>query len=360
MPLIKSTLKLGNNTPSGHDNIVIEGEFVGNLIPDVTGTYDIGSPTKFWNNLYVANLKTNITNRSVIFSDHGTLTGSNTVFIEGNAGFKRMSIGTSSYYGKLSIYDSSPAPYQSGASYFGNQANYQLNVLGGNVSGWGSGISFGYTNTVGASIIQKNVGNGNQSDLLFLTKEDTVVGNDPTLRMVMRYDGKVGIGNTFIPYGKLSVYDQSIDVAADPTVTTNYHLGLYGTAIVGKQMGISFGTTGLVGSAIVHKNTGVNNEGELIFYTQESGVVHPQMTIKSDGRVGINVEDPFADLEVEGKVGISNTTNGGELQFQYTLEAAAPFYNYPSNTTEIGRIRFGNKTHTQASVYGVADENPAW
>ena len=75
------------------------------------------------------------------------------------------------------------------------------------------------------------------------------------------------------------------------------------------------------------------------------------MTIKSDGKVGINVEDPFADLEVEGKVGISNTTNGGELQFQYTKILVALSTTTPSTPQNlVGYALVMKPTHKQVST----------
>lgn len=352
MPLIKSTLKIGNTSATGHDHITIEGEFVGNLVPNTTSIYNLGEASKMWDSLYIANIHTNIPNKQILFSDNGEITGSNTIYFEGNTGYKRVSIGTTSSFGKLAVFDSSPAPYQSGVSYFGNQANYQLNVMGGNATGWGSGISFGHTSTVGASIIQKNMGLGNQSDLLFLTKENTVVGDDPTPRVIMKYDGRVIIGDWYggTTSAKLSVVESTLNPLDSLTTVSNYHLGLYGNANVGDAMGISFGTVTLVGSAIAHKNTGVNNEGELAFHTNHAGTVSEKMVIKSDGKIGIGLNDPSTDLEVEGTIGVSGQSHGGELEFRLNGNNAI-------NTQELGRIRFGNDLATQGSVYGVASEN---
>jgi anti-sigma-K factor RskA len=43
---------LGDNTD---DSITVSGEFISDLKPDVTNTYDLGSSTQRWRNLYVAN-----------------------------------------------------------------------------------------------------------------------------------------------------------------------------------------------------------------------------------------------------------------------------------------------------------------
>ena len=75
MPLIKSTLKLGDNSSNAHDHITVNGEFVGNLIPNTDASFDIGSTSKTWNNLYVANLRTNIANKRVLYSSNGTISG---------------------------------------------------------------------------------------------------------------------------------------------------------------------------------------------------------------------------------------------------------------------------------------------
>lgn len=257
MPLISSTLKIGNNAHNSHDNIMVEGEFVGNLIPNTTLTYDIGSTSKFWNNLYINNITTSITSRQILYSESGVVTGSSTLVFEGNgSALKRMSLGTSGFYGKFCIYDSSPAPVQAGTPYYGNTSNYQLNIAGGNATGWSTGISFGYMADVGASIIQKNVGSYSQSDLLFLTKSSSVSGVDPEVRM----------------------------------------------------------------------------------------------TLKSDGKLGIGVEEPFANLEVLASVGISNVNTGGELQFRKNGITA-------TNTQDIGHIRFGTDSYTQSSVFSNATEN---
>ena len=355
MPLIKSTLKIGDNSPTGHDHITVEGEFVGNLIPNANATYDLGSSTKAWDNLYVASLQTNIPNKHLIYSDGGVLTAS---VLSQDSG--KVSLGITTYSsGGFLIHNASSWPAQG----LGSIASYQLVLTGNTLTGRGVGIGLGSLTNVGASITYTDRGTNSIGDLSFYTKESTSSGAAPTLRMIMKYDGKVGIGNSAQPYGKLSVNDYAVNALADETDTTNYHLGLYGSTASSQGIGISFGTVNYVGSAIIHKNSvGTPNAGDLLFYTKDTttGSLNPQMIIKSNGYVGINVEDPFADLEVEGRVGISNTTNGGELQFQYTLDAGNPFYNYPFNTTELGRIRFGNETYTQASIYGVADENPAW
>ena len=360
MPLIKSTLKLGDNSSNAHDHITVNGEFVGNLIPNTDASFDIGSTSKTWNNLYVANLRTNIANKRVLYSSNGTISGIDELQYEG-APYHRFALGTAgNYYGKLAVLDGNPAPFVNGVSYVHDVDYYQLNIMGNANTNYGSGVSFGSSSYVGASIVQKNVGSNNMSDLLFYTKKTT--SGNPTLSVSLKSDGRVIIGNWVgaIPTATLTVRDHTKDPVSNVSAANNYHIGVYLTSSVGSSGGISFGSENFVGSAIVHTNTNGNNEGELTFYTKGSGVVHPQMTIKSDGKVGINVEDPFADLEVEGKVGISNTTNGGELQFQYTQNSGSPFYNYPFNTTELGRIRFGNETNTQASIYGVATENPAW
>lgn len=341
MPLIKSTLKIGDNSSNGHDHITVEGEFVGNLIPNVTSTYNLGSTAKSWDNLYVANIQTNITDKQMVFSDGGVLSGSSMTHDNG-----KVSLGSPAYSGGVLINNASVWPRNG----LGSIANYQLMLTGSTNTNRGVGIGFGTATNVGASISFEDKGTNSIGDLLFYTKESTSGGATPLLRMVMRYDGKVGVGNLYTPYGKLSVYDPNINPLSSVTTTTNYHLGLYGTAVVGNSIGMSFGTTTLVGSAIVHKNTGINNEGELQFYTNNAGAVDPHLIIKSDGKVGVNVEDPYAELEVQGTLGLSDTTNGGNIEFRYNG-------NNASNTQELGRIRFGNDTTTQASVYGVASEN---
>lgn len=341
MPLIKSTLKIGDNSSSGHDHITVEGEFVGNLTPNVSTTYNLGSPTKLWDNLYVSNVQTSITDKQIVFSDGGVLSGSSMTHDNG-----KVSLGSSAYSGGLLVHNAGVWPRNG----LGSIANYQLMLTGSTNTNRGVGIGFGTATNVGASISFEDKGGNSIGDLLFYTKQSTSGGATPLLRMVLRYDGKVGVGNLYTPYGKLSVYDSNINPLSSVTTTTNYHLGLYGTAVVGNSIGMSFGTTTLVGSAIVHKNTGINNEGELGVYTNHAGTVSEKMVIKSDGKIGIGLNDPSTDLEVEGTIGVSGQTHGGELEFRLNG-------NNATNTQELGRIRFGNDLATQGSIYGVASEN---
>jgi hypothetical protein len=50
---ISGNLSLGNNTS---DNINALGVFTSNLIPGTTNTYNLGSPSNYWNNLYINNV----------------------------------------------------------------------------------------------------------------------------------------------------------------------------------------------------------------------------------------------------------------------------------------------------------------
>lgn len=347
MPLIKSTLKIGNTSATGHDHITIEGEFVGNLVPNTTSTYNIGEVSKVWDNLYVSDIHTNISNKQVVYSNGGVLTGDTKMVF--NSGTNRLAVGSSGNYGTVSAYSGSSQPYLDRDDH----DDYQLNAMGHSTIGYSSGLSFGNVSSVSASIIQRNTGNFGQGDLIFYTKEDNTSHTvDPQQRVIMKYDGRVIIGNWYggTTSAKLSVVEPTINPLDSLTTVSNYHLGLYGNANVGDAMGISFGTVTLVGSGITHKNTGNNNEGELGFYTNHAGTVSEKMVIKSDGKVGIGLNDPSTDLEVEGTIGVSGQSHGGELEFRFNGNTA-------TNTQEIGRIRFGNDLATQGSVYGVASEN---
>ena len=347
MPLIKSTLKIGNTSATGHDHITIEGEFVGNLVPNTTSTYNLGEASKVWNNLYIANIHTNIPNKQVVYSNGGVLTGDTKMVF--NSGTNRLAVGSSGNYGTVSAYSGSSQPYLDRDDH----DDYQLNAMGHSTIGYSSGLSFGNASSVSASIIQRNTGNFGQGDLIFYTKEDNTSHTvDPQQRVIMKYDGRVIIGDWYggTTSAKLSVVESTLNPLDSLTTVSNYHLGLYGNANVGGAMGLSFGTVTLVGSAIVHKNTGVNNEGELAFHTNHAGTVSEKMVIKSDGKIGIGLNDPSTDLEVEGTIGVSGQSHGGELEFRLNG-------NNATNTQELGRIRFGNDLATQGSIYGVASEN---
>ena len=350
MPLIKSTLKIGDNSSNAHDHITVDGEFVGNLIPNANASFDIGSSTKVWNNLYVANISTNIANKYLLYSSNGTISGIQQLQYEGSP-YHRFALGTGgNYYGKLAVLDGHSAPFQSYVSNVDSPANYQLNVMGNANNGWASGISLGSSSYVGASIVQYNADSNNTTDLLFYTKK-TTLGN-PTLSMSLKTDNRVIIGDWFggTPTATLTVRDHTKDPLANISAVDNYQFGVYLPVNVGSSGGISFGSENFVGSSIVHTNTNGNNEGELSFYTKDNGVFDVSMIIKATGEVGIGVTDPFADLEVEGTLGVSNSFDGGSIEFR--MNGATP-----SNTQELGRVRFGADSNTQASVYGVANEN---
>ena len=94
---------------------------------------------------------------------------------------------------------------------------------------------FGSSSYVGASIVQKNVGSNNMSDLLFYTKKTT--SGNPTLSVSLKSDGRVIIGNWVgaIPTATLTVRDHTKDPVSNVSAANNYHIGVYLTSSVGSS-----------------------------------------------------------------------------------------------------------------------------
>jgi len=88
------------------------------------------------------------------------------------------------------IYD----PSKNVFSDVGIWTNYHLLLEGGTSTNDGIGLGFINDDSIGASIIYKDLGTEAKGELQFYTKENTDHMGDPTQRMVITYDGKIGMG----------------------------------------------------------------------------------------------------------------------------------------------------------------------
>ena len=179
-------------------------------IPSSTNTYDLGSSSYYWNNGYLTTINNTIINTTTINKTGGDLTLQNTT--SGNiilSPYSYVGIGTATPASLVHIKSDSI----DALSNVGLSANYLLCLHRNDTTNdKGIGLCFSATSSIGtnigASIICKRIGSNACSELQFYTKTSTTVDIAPTQKMVIKYDGKVGI-NTTAPDKMLEINDAS-------------------------------------------------------------------------------------------------------------------------------------------------------
>ena len=193
-----------------------------------------------------------------------------------------------------------------------NQYRFPLKlVLNDNIGGLWQGTGVGMKFHLNASdanfdtaeiiSIAKTAG-VNNGDLAFRTAKAGILATQLTIDS----DGKVGIGEVN-PDQKLNITQTEDILTANQyrfplkLVLNDNSGGLWQGTGVGMKFHINasdanFDTAEIISIA---KTAGVTN-GDLAFKTAKAGVLSTQLTINSDGKVGIGTENPAYKLDVEG------------------------------------------------------------
>jgi len=255
---------------------------------------------------------------------------------------ERMSIGTPSFNAKLQIHDSiAPDPQTD----VGNMSYYQLGISGTQSSNRGVGIAMGDPNNVGASIVFTDLGGESKGNLSFYTKNSTVTGAAPEERMVIRYDGNVGVGvsnpqSTFEVAPSVGLSNNSTDAGAfNFSVDTN-------TPTANSTLGtINFGSIAYKNAYIQTVNptawrlftdNGGNHHQEMNFYATAQDGWNAELIVNMNADTGVTIQKGLdvtlnasfgADVNVTGDITanrVNGTTNvvGGALISNSTVTAA--------------------------------------
>lgn len=348
---IDGNVELGSDDA---DTVLVNADFISDLTPDVAGTYSLGEVGKEWNNVFANYLYgdgSNITNLPLTPS--GGVSGS-IQYNDGSGGFdgisrfafdptnERMSIGTPSFGAKLQVHDSLEPDPQDG---LGDISYYQLGISGSQSAGEGVGIAMGDLNNVGASIVFTDRGAESQGDLSFYTKSSPNRGDAPIERMVIRYNGNVGVGVS----NPLSKFEVSPSVglsnnASDGgdfnfSVTTN-------TPGANSTLGtINFGSSSYKNAAIetvnptawrLYSDNGGNHHAEMNFYATRENGWNRELVANLDADFGLTLEGGLSvsdnstfltDLNVVGTLTANVVTGtsqvvGGSVTSNSTITAA--------------------------------------
>ena len=159
----------------------------------------------------------------------------------------------------------------------GNAANYHLRLEGATTDGHGVGISFGNSRNSGASIIFEDTAGNAVGDLEVYTKNNTNMDGDPEQRMIIKSDGKIGIGED----------GSSYDFAPDAL------LEIYGTTT---QLKLS-------NNAADYSTLGVGTNGDLTITTVDAAAGAANFVVVADGAVDIDAN--AGALSLDGSTGIN-------------------------------------------------------
>jgi hypothetical protein len=219
-----------------------------------------------------------------------------------------------------------------------------------------SGVTGTFSGAVSASSFTGD-GSGLTNIANGVNKQVQYNNNGELAGSVMYYDntqGRLTIG-TSASFGKLAVYDTTPYPSLDYGSHANYQINVMGTDdTTTRGAGISMGGISNVGVSLVQEIVGLNSQSDFVIRTKDSttNAVDPveRLRVKHDGKVGVGVSDPYADMEVSGTLGLSSSTSGGQVEFRKNGSTA-------TNAQDLGHISFGTDLATQASVFSSATEN---
>jgi hypothetical protein len=274
-------------------NITDTGTVVSvNSNTSVTGSFTVitGSAVE----LQVTNTGVNI--GSALTDSHiisGSLTvNPNGLFVSGSG---NVGIGTTSPAQKLQI--NGPLALSNLAEDFTTNQEYAYPIVyAGNLSGLGNGELVIQPRTTATRSIR------------FVTRASGAVsGTNPDTRMIIRWDGNVGIGTTS-PSEKLEVQDGYL---------STYHNANVNDAGYGIQFYTNGGGSKNSLASIVLSQVGTARTGNLLFLTSNAGAPAERMRLTSGGNVGIGTTSPGSTrLAVRGS---SGGTDAGESLISATL-----------------------------------------
>jgi len=289
------------------DTITTTGRFSSSLLPSAASTYDLGSASYSWANIYVDSIKAKTSfNLSIVPSS-------------GNVG-----IGTSSPVRKL-------------------------DVLGS------TGIGIGTTTAGDAMIVSSkgNVGIGSSVPISLLdvnSKLNVLSGGNVGIGIVVpayKLDVAGDINSTGTIYGNISASSGSSSLAS-LTVTGN-------TALATTSGNVGIGTSVVTGGRAVIKGAGTSTGVGL--QTQDSSG-NAKVTILDNGNIGVGSTIPVYNVDVNGSlratsligpvtgsVAFNNLTTGTNSQAAMTLDTGSSL-----NYTNSGTI---NASSLQSSTWAV-------
>ena len=200
-----------------------------------------------------------------------------------------------------------------------------------------------------------------QTGLAFETGGATSTGNlDPTTRMVIDHNGKVGIGTNapekylHMQHGSTNAFTPSNDSWHSVIVHNNASATTNTAGIAFEVSGSAYHGNAGTGIAAVKNGTNSDYGADLVFITRpQSAVAAERMRIMDDGKVGIGTPIPAALLHIKGtgdavRVESTNTGVGGA---QMDL---LHFTTSPADGDIHGSINFGGYTSGTSSAYGSA------
>jgi hypothetical protein len=331
------TLTLGTTTTT----IVFNGttDILTNLIPNTTGTYNLGSGTKYWNNGYVNTIYSTTVNTGTVSGSTLAISGTNNVTIEssggtltmggnninqniniGTAGTRTITLGSGSAtlafngtvnYG-ANIIPSTTNTYDLGSAtkYWNN--GYITTVYTGTISGTSLSVnmsgaitveSSGGTITIGGNVINQNVNiaTGGTRTLTLGTATTTIVVN-----------GTMDYNVSLIPHTT-----NTYDVGS----ATKYWNNGYITTLNSSTGNITtFNATNINGSAVDFSTTG-------------------NITINSSGgtiNIGSTANNQNINLGTAGTRTITIGNSNTATIFAGTLEANSSFIPNTTNTYDLG------------------------
>ena len=358
--------------------------------------FDLGNNTHHWRTIQVTTTNTSQLNANAVtvtgnvtanafIGDGSNLTGivggfNNGIQFNNSGSFdaatrfvfdsatERVSIGTPTFMAKLQVHDSLEPDPQDG---LGDMSYYQLGVSGSQSAGEGVGVALGTLDNVGGAILFTDRGAESQGDLSFYTKESAARGDAPVERMVIKYNGNVGVGVS----NPLSAFEvaPSVGLSNDATdggafnfsVTTN-------TPTANSTLGtINFGSSSYKNAYIESVNPtgwrlyndplGGNHHAEMNFYATRENSWGSQLVANLDADFGLTLEGSLSaadnstflmDLNVDGDLSVGrNITSSMDITATGTVTGG----NIVSNgnfTTATGDVSALNGSVRGAFLYG--------
>ncbi|BCX15076.1 MAG: hypothetical protein KatS3mg088_759 [Patescibacteria group bacterium] len=304
--IVEGNVGIGTTNPS-----TFKLEIAGSVGPSADNTYNLGSSSRRWANIYGTNIYGNITpsgftQGSVIFAGTGgVLSQNNSQFYWDNANY-RLGIGTTTP--SVSIDSTGSLRLTAGTFQIGNAANAAYNRIG--TSATNRGLSAANDLLINGKL---EVDQALFPDSGIYGSAGTLVvnfpNNDAWFSDEVWVDGKIGIGTTspvskfHVRWSNTNCGSQCFTDAAVFENNGNVFLQLMGSNSGEKSVNFGSPTNGAAGAIKFN----YHNLNELSFWT--GGNVE-QMVIRENGKVGIGTTAPGMKLDVSGDIRASGETIG--------------------------------------------------